>query len=104
MPVSSQTCCAMVLPMPKMYVSAISNRFSRGMSTPEIRAMRSPSALALLVTGVRADDAHRPVPADHLALLADLLDGRTDLHGRAPWRRHGPRLDSRFGLITCSGR
>src|SRR4051812_48805697 len=42
MPVSSHTCCAVVLPIPKMYVSEISSRFSRGMSTPEIRAMRYP--------------------------------------------------------------
>ena len=34
---------------------------------------KSPSALTLLVTRVRADDAHRAVPADHLALLTDLL-------------------------------
>jgi hypothetical protein len=38
------------------------------------------SALALLVPGVLADDAHRTVSADHLALLTDLLDGGSDLH------------------------
>src|SRR5712691_6512161 len=99
-----------------MYVSDTSSRFSRGMSTPAIRAIsiapfaaaqdtgaaaarsacsaarrpfgpvlasrysRSSSPLPLLVARVTADDPHRAVPADHLALLAHLLDRRTDLH------------------------
>src|SRR5215831_13911144 len=66
-----------------MYVSAISSRFSRGMSTPAIRAMNRllrPSALPLLVARVVADDAHGTVPADHLALVAHLLDRRSNLH------------------------
>src|SRR6187551_963604 len=62
-----------------MYVSEISNRFSRGMSTPEIRAMLL-LALTLLVARVDADDPHRAVAADHLALVAHLLDRRSDLH------------------------
>src|SRR5262245_5472180 len=49
------------------------------MSTPAIRAIGS-SALPLLVARVRADDADRAVTADHLALLAHLLDARTYLH------------------------
>jgi hypothetical protein len=63
-------------------VSEISNRFSRGMSTPEIRAnVGAPVlALALLVPRVRTDDTHRSVATDHLALLADLLDRRSDFH------------------------
>src|SRR5262245_48461976 len=55
------------------------------MSTPAIRAMNELPlplllTLALLVARVLADDAHRAVAADHLALLTHLLDRRTDLH------------------------
>src|SRR5918993_4333574 len=39
------------------------------------------SALALLVAQVVADDHDPTVTADHLALVADLLDARLDLHG-----------------------
>src|SRR5262249_41633974 len=39
------------------------------------------SALALLVTGVFADHHDATVPANDLALLADFLDTRSDLHG-----------------------
>src|SRR4051812_27164198 len=63
-----------------MYVSEISSRFSRGMSTPEIRAMVL-LALTLLVTRVYADDTHRAVAADHLALVAHLFHRRSNLHG-----------------------
>src|SRR3954467_14581041 len=38
------------------------------------------SALALLVAQVVADDHDPPVTADHLALRADALDARLDLH------------------------
>jgi hypothetical protein len=48
------------------------------------------SALALLVPGVRADDLDAPVATDHLALLAHLLDARSNLH--------------RGLSFTCSGR
>src|SRR3954453_4178915 len=44
-------------------------------------AREGPSALALLVTQVFADHHDPPVTADHLALVADLLDARLDLHG-----------------------
>jgi hypothetical protein len=75
-------------------VSEISSRFSRGMSTPAMRAMGagacSSLALALLVPGVGADDLDAPVAADHLALLTHLLDAGTDLH--------------RALSFTCSGR
>jgi hypothetical protein len=37
-------------------------------------------ALTLLVPWVAADDHHAAVPADDPALLADLLDGRLNLH------------------------
>src|SRR5580704_17463069 len=86
--VSEQTRWAWVRPTPKMYVREISNRFSRGMSTPEIRATRCPfpslvlipSALALLVPRVLADHHDHPVPPDDLAFLADRLDARSYLH------------------------
>jgi hypothetical protein len=38
------------------------------------------SALALLVTQVLADDHDATVAADNLALVADLLNARVDLH------------------------
>src|SRR5947209_1834371 len=41
-------------------------------------------ALALLVAQVLADHHDPPMTADHLALVADLLDARLDLHGLAP--------------------
>src|SRR4029078_7910222 len=102
-----------------MYVSEISNRFSRGMSTPEIRAMLL-LALTLLVTRVDADDPHRAVAADHLALVAHLLDRRSNLHrtsfaggagarsgGRHCWGRTRGRLlvaigDSPSGEVVGS--
>src|SRR5690606_27544710 len=43
--------------------------------------IRLASALALLVTRVRlADDHDAPMTADHLAVIADGLDRRVDLH------------------------
>src|SRR5438552_12185986 len=59
-----------------MYVSATSTRFSRGMSTPAIRAMTS--ALPLLVLGVGADDHHGAVTADDFAVVAACLHGGSD--------------------------
>ena len=41
---------------------------------------RRGSALTLLVTRVLADHHHTTVPADDLALVADLLDARLNLH------------------------
>src|SRR5512144_667149 len=70
-----------------MYFSEISIRFSAGRSTPAMRAIRvvlpvPGLALALLVAGVGgADDPHHALALDDLALVADLLDGRADLHG-----------------------
>src|ERR671914_121079 len=66
-----------------MYVRPISTRLLRGMLTPEIRA-KVVLPLTLLVTRVRADHQHAPVPADDLALLAHRLDRRSYLH--APFR------------------
>ena len=37
-------------------------------------------ALPLLVAGVLADDLNTPVAADHLALLTDFFDARSNLH------------------------
>src|SRR6476620_7475207 len=85
---SAHSFCAVGLPIPKMYVREISNRFSRGMSIPAMRAISVPvvpswvpSALALLVARVVADHHDATVPADDLALLAHLLDAGTNLHG-----------------------
>src|SRR5690349_6515492 len=73
-----------------MYWSEISMRFSRGRSTPAIRAIlgvllvpseRGDSALALLVARVGgADDPHDALALDDLALVANLLDRSADLH------------------------
>src|ERR1035437_8062896 len=59
-----------------MYVRATSTRFSRGMSTPAIRAIRS--ALPLLVLWIGANDHHGPVAADHLAVVATGLHRGAD--------------------------
>src|SRR5512136_1120417 len=73
-----------------MYWSEISTRFSAGRSTPAMRAIPlSPVlraralglALALLVAGVGgADDPHDALALHDLALVADLLHRRADLH------------------------
>jgi hypothetical protein len=39
------------------------------------------SALALLVAGVVADHPHDTFAADHLALVTDLFNARSDFHG-----------------------
>src|SRR5438105_10546672 len=67
-----------------MYVIVIWSCFSRGRSTPEMRAIATVSlALPLLVAGVGgADDPDHALAADHLALDANLLDRGADLHGR----------------------
>src|SRR6266508_4532461 len=80
---ASHTVRAVLRPRPKMYVSDTSSRFSRGMSTPAILAISLYLTLSLLVARVWADDPDRAVAADHLALLAHLLDRRTDLHADA---------------------
>src|SRR5690348_8124527 len=46
----------------------------------EVRGPPERLALALLVTRVVADHHDPAVAADHLALVADLLDARLDLH------------------------
>src|SRR4051794_25690070 len=70
---------ARLRPMPKMYVSPISTFFSRGRSTPEIRAILS--ALPLLMLGITlADDPHHAIPLDHLAVLADGFHARPNFH------------------------
>src|SRR5581483_624308 len=61
-----------------MYVSAIHTCFSRGISTPAIRAislaLSLPLSLLLLGLGIGADNHHHATPLDHLALLAARLD------------------------------
>src|SRR5699024_4282043 len=57
-----------------------------------VTARAGDSALALLVTRVRADDHDARVATDHLAVVTDRLDARLDLHSfPSP------------GTITCSG-
>src|SRR3954447_5440056 len=52
------------------------------------------SALALLVAQVVADHHDATVPADHLALVADLLDARLDLHSPYSFRvRSAPAVE-----------
>src|SRR5439155_3203382 len=58
----------------------MSTCLSRGISTPEMRAIGDPLPLLLLVLRVRADHHHVAVSADDLALLAARLYGRTDFH------------------------
>src|SRR5271167_2142469 len=90
----SQMFLAVVLPIPKMYWSEISMRFSRGRSSPAMRAIlvcaplcpkktrfEAPLPLALLVTWIgRADDPHDALAFHDLALVADLLHRGADLH------------------------
>src|SRR5215470_17750658 len=73
-----------------MYWREITTRLAGGRSTPAMRAMlvlvprslAGPLALPLLVTRVRrADHPDDPLPSDHLALVANLLHRRADLHG-----------------------
>jgi hypothetical protein len=57
------------------------------------------SALTLLVARVDTDDAHDTVALDHLALVTNLLDAGTHLHGLGlflmMWPREGSWLLSR---------
>src|SRR6185295_19564955 len=46
----------------------------------EFLTLATCSALALLVPGIAADHVHHPAAAHDLAVLADLFDGRTNLH------------------------
>src|SRR5215212_6197074 len=80
MPVSARIFLAIERPTPYTYVSPTSTLFSRGRSTPDMRATL---ALPLLVTGVRADHTHHPAPAYHLAPLADGLHASPYLQNRS---------------------
>src|SRR3954470_8723597 len=68
--------------------AAVLRRYRGGRVLRRVRCGEC-SALALLVAQVLADHHDPPVTADHLALVADLLDARLDLHDPCP---------------TCSGR
>jgi hypothetical protein len=60
-----------------MYVSAITTRFSFGISTPAIRTcslLVLRLTLALLVSLVLADDAKHTLAPDQLAIRTDFLD------------------------------
>src|SRR5258706_12358914 len=82
-PVMERIFCEVERPIPKMYVSAISMRFSFGRSTPAIRAKTLLLSLALLVARVLADDPHDAFAPDHFAVLANLRYGRLHLHDRS---------------------
>ena len=69
-------------------------RLWRGRSTPAIRAMSYPPSPGAACGGVLADHAHDALAADDLALVADLLDRRSDLHRIAPDTR-STTFDSR---------
>src|SRR5215468_2922076 len=82
-----------------MYWREITTRFAGGRSTPAMRAMlvlvprslAGPLALPLLVTRVRrADHPDDPLSADHLALVANLLHRRADLHDDTDSWSSGP--------------
>ena len=71
--------------------------------TPERRL----SALALLMLGVLADDHHAAFAADDLALFADGLHGRLDLHDVEPpfdWSRRLFRAPGDAALRQIVGR
>jgi hypothetical protein len=84
------------------------------MSTPEMRAIFRPfslqptvakvrrgSALALLVARVFADDHHAAVPADHLALLTNLLDARSYLHDQSILFARNELLFELLSYLSC---
>src|SRR3972149_9314010 len=93
---------ALLGPTPKMYGSAASTRFSRGRSTPAIRAIGRLLPLLLLVFGVLADDVHSPSPLDHLTLLTHPPDRRSDFHAPLSFRYPQCRIPSLCSLIPCS--
>src|SRR5579859_1972768 len=62
------------------------------------------SALALLVAEVLADHHDPAVTADHLALVADRLDARLDLHVQVPFERRRQAGGAGSRLFTCTGR
>src|SRR5262245_57909981 len=82
MPVVSQIATARERPTPKMCVRPMTTCLFIGMLMPAIRAMFSTYllTLTLLVARVGADDVDDAAAAHDLAVLADLLDGRTDFH------------------------
>src|SRR5437868_4009604 len=67
-------------PLPTMQGSTTGPCLRLGRSTPSMGAIFRSIPLALLVTRLLlADDANHAPAAHHLALVADLLDARTDL-------------------------
>src|SRR5579872_713223 len=77
-PVTPSSRTAVGRPMPKIYVRAISMRFSRGRSMPAILAIVL--SLRLLVLRVLADHTRATRPLDDLAFVTDLLDRWSDFH------------------------
>ena len=66
-----------------------------------LRARVVDSALTLLVPRILANHHHATVPANHLALVADLLDARLDLHASNVSDRVGGFM---WDWLTCAGR
>ena len=58
--------------------------------------------LTLLVAQVFADDHNSAITTNHLALVADRLDARLNLHGSFIRHRRADALPAT--TITCSGR
>src|SRR5262249_53329673 len=78
---------------------------SLGMSTPRIRGMGLPLlALALLVTGVGADDQHLAVPPHNLAVLTDPFHTRSHLHRWTPTRFTCKREIIFVAATPCAGK
>src|SRR5215813_344357 len=78
---------------------------SLGMSTPRIRGMGLPLlALALLVTGVSADDKHLAVPPHNLAVLTDPFHTRSHLHRWTPTRFTCKREIIFVAATPCAGK
>src|SRR3989304_2179740 len=64
-----------------MAVSPTQSRLFGGRSTPAIRAIAAPFlSLALLVLRVDANHPNDAAPVNHLALVANLFDRRTNFH------------------------
>src|SRR5262249_50850486 len=82
-PASFRMVLDLTRPIPKIYVNPISMRLVRGRSTPAIRAMAiGPRRLTLplLVFLVGTNHPHDPPTSDDLALVANALHRRSDLH------------------------
>src|SRR5690349_6111659 len=93
------TCLFIGMLMPA--IRAISLYLKRREKRASLLKMDNKSPLALLVAGVRrANDVHHAPAAHDLAVLADLLDRRTDFHDLATRRSPVPE---QIGLLEEAG-